>query len=1030
MEDDQLQVALLGKPQFKRGGQPLDLTSVKGQALLVYLAVTRQAYSRSVLAGLLWSDMPEKVARTNLRITLSQLRKAVGDALIATRRTVELNLNSDIWLDVIVLEEAASSGDNLATAADLYRGDFLDDFYVPKAELFEKWLLVERERLRQLALNIFGQLADASLAQGNYAIGIKAARRLLGIEPWHEAGQRQLMKLLAADGQVSAALAQFERCKRLLAEELGLEPSPETTALVEAIRTGAWQAPQMVRVEPDDLPVHNLLVATTSFVGRQVEQTKIADLLVESDCRLLTITGPGGMGKTRLAVKVASHYLKPDTPFHDGVYFVSLKGVSLASSATEPDLNPFISAIGATIGVSFSGKKPLTTQLLNAVREKMMLLVLDNFEHLADYGEPIVNILEQAPGLKVIVTSRHRLNLYEECVFDLWGLSYPSGDTKPANLRLYDSLQLFEQRARRVRQDFNLEAELSDVGRICRLLAGMPLALELAAAWVRTLPCRDIAREIEQNLDFLATRARNVPERQRSMRAVFDYAWRALTAEEQNILKKMSVFAGGFSLEAVRQVAEATPQTLADLVDRSLVRQETSGRYELHELLRQYTLDKLKSDPAAYEAMMDQHCTYFADYVQQRDFDKQRDVKKSLIDRDVEIDNIRLAWSWAVEHGRTQGLLQIHLGLGELYETTGRYGEGVELFQRACARLYQIYQERKATFIAGYNEIGEIYSHLLAWQAWFTWRLGQYGQARVLLAESLSISEQTASGNQWQRAFPLYQLGLIAWGAGQYDSAKQYLEEALAIGQRTNGLVITYTSLTHLGFTEANLGNYQAAQKHHEACLIVCESLGSPSALGMQYNGLGRVAYFQEDYAQAKQYLLQGIELCRTTDDLFTIAFGLAYLGLVCCRLGQPDQGQERCLESLSIFKDIGEPYGQALALDHLGQITWVLGQYEQAKQHFLAALKISLEIGTKPQTLSASLGLARYLNQAGQTDQARQLLAYVAHHPSGEHSIRENARCLLGKMPGQREPQSLVTPPSDEQMEQIARELLLDGVD
>ena len=1037
MEENQLELALLGKPQFKRGGQPLDLTSVKGQALLAYLVVTRQTHSRSALAGLLWSDRPENIARTSLRAALSQLRKAAGDVVLAARRTVGLNSDSNLWLDVAVLEQAASSGNDLATAAELYRGDFLDDFYVPEAELFEEWLLVERERLRQLALSVLEQLADTSLTQGDHDTGIKAARRLLNIEPWHEAGHRQLMTLLATDGQISAALTHFESCKRLLAEALGLEPSPETTALVEAIRTGAWQPPQGVRVEPripglntepDDSPIHNLLAPTTSFVGRQTEQNKIVELLIDEECRLLTITGTGGMGKTRLALKVASEYLKPDTPFRDGIYFVSLKGVNPATSTTEADLNPFISTIGTAIGVSFSGKTPLETQLLNAVREKMMLLVLDNFEHLADYGGRVVEILEQAPGLKVIVTSRTRLNLYEECVFDLWGLPYPAGKSEPANFEMYDSIQLFEQRARRVNQDFDLEAELSDVARICRLLAGLPLALELAASWVRILSCREIAHEIEQNLDFLATKARNVPQRQRSMRAVFDYSWRTLTVEEQDFLKKMSVFVGGFSLEAARQVAKATPQTLANLVDRSLLRQETSGRYGLHELLRQYALDKLKDDPTVYEATKDQHCTYFANYVQQRDFDKQRDVKKSLIDRDIEIDNIRLAWTWAVEQGRVQGLLQIHLGLGELYEVSSRYGEGVEVFQRASDRLYDIYQERKATLNVGYQEIGEIYSQMLAWQAWFTYRLGQYEQAQELLAESLSIPDQTASGSQWQRAFPLYQMGAIAWYTGQYDSAKQYLEEALAIGQRTNGLFVIFTSLTHFGLIEANLGNYKIARQHHEKCLVLCERLGIPSAIGIQYNCLGRLAYFQGDYAEAEQYLLRGLEFCRATDHLFNIAFGQTYLGLVRWRLGQPDQGRQLCLEGLAICDDIGEPYGQALALDHLGQVTWALSDYEASKDYFLNTLKISLEIGTKPQTLSAFLGLAQHLARAGQAEMAGQLLGYVVQHPATNYHTGQSARRLLADLGLQSELQPEATPPSDEQIEQVARELLPDS--
>jgi DNA-binding SARP family transcriptional activator/predicted ATPase len=1037
---DQLRLALLGKPKFERNGQPVPgLTSIKGQALLAYLAVTRQPHSRSALAGLLWSDMPEEVARTNLRVTLSQLRKAVGDVVIGARHSVEFNRHSNTWLDVEALENAASSGTDLAAAADLYRGDFLADFYVPEAELFEEWVVVERERLRRLALSMLGTVADSALAQGHWAVGINAARRLLSIEPWHEGGHQQLMKVLVANGQRSAALAQYETCRRILTEELGVEPAAETMALVEAIRRGQWWEPEAIRgetvapaapVEPGGLPPHNLLAATTSFVGRQSEQAKIAELLIGSDCRLVTIAGPGGMGKTRLAVTIAFAQLKPDTPFRHGIYFVPLGSVSSSSGPTPPDPNPLISAIGMALSIPFSGQTPLKTQLLNAIRENRMLLVLDNFEHLTGYARQVVDILEQAPGLKILITSRVRLNLYEECVFDLWGLPYPTTTDDPAQLEASDSVQLFVERAQRVYRGFDLAADLPHVVRICRLLEGMPLGLELAATWVRTLPCREIAQEIEQNLDFLATTVRNVPERQRSMRAVFDYSWRTLTMEEQGIFKKLAVFAGGFSLEAARQVAEASSRTLADLVDRSLVRQERSGRYSLQELLRQYALEKLMADPADYEMTKDRHCTFFANYVQQRDLDKQRDFEKSLIDWDIEINNIRLAWTWAIEQGRAQGLLKIHVGLGELYETSGRYGEGLELFQQAAAGLHPIYQERKAMFSTGYIEIGEIYSLLLARQGWFTLRLGQLEQAQELVWQALSVTDQTASGTQWHRAFPLYELGLIDWYFGRYDSARQYLEQALAISQQTNGLFITFVSLMHLGLTEANLGNYHTAWRYHEDCLTVCQSLNMDNAIGMQYCCLGRLAYLLEDYPQAEQLMEKGMELFRTTNHLFAIAFGLTHWGLAKWRLGQAEKGRQLCLESLDIFNDIGERYGQALALDHLGQITWALADYQQSKRYFLTTLKTSLAIKTKPQTLSALLGLAQHLSHSGQTDQATQLLAYVAHDPGGEHITRESARRLLAEIPAQGEPQPTTTTPSDQQIEKIVQKILRDTID
>jgi len=1031
---DQLRLSLLGRPYFERNGQPLSgLTSIKGQALLAYLAAIRQPRSRSALAGLLWAEMPEEVARTNLRVTLSQLRKVVGDVLIVTRDAVEYDRHSPTWLDVAVLEHAASSGAELPAAASLYRGDFLEDFHVPDALPFEEWLLVERERYRQLGLSVLGRVAEAALEEGRYGEGIAAARRLLSLEPWSESGHQQLIKLLAASGQRNAALAQFETCRRRLADELGVDPSPETKTLVEEIRSGDWKAPQTVQVEmatstlpvePGVLPPHNLRVAITSFVGRQVEQAQITELLAKPDCRLLTITGPGGMGKTRLAQRVAFGQLKPDTLFRDGIYFVPLGSVSPMEGANGSASNPVALAIGAAIGLQFTGSSSPQTQLVNALRQKTLLLVLDNFEHLLNYVGSVIELLAQTPNLKVIVTSRQGLNLFEEWIFDLWGLAYPeAGDL---NLEAFDSVQLFAQRAQRVSSGFDLAAELPHIVQICRLLEGMPLGIELAAAWARSLSCREIVYEIEHNRDFLATKTPNVPERQTSLRAVFNYSWQFLSEEEQTIYKKLSVFAGGFSLEAALQVAGATVQTLANFVTHSLVRQEAGGRYSLHGRLGEYALEKLMEDQAEYEMTRDRHCDFFANYTQQRDIDKPRDFKKSLIDWDVEINNIRVAWSWAVEQGRAQGLLKIYRGLGELYELSGRYTEGLELFQQAATKLYRIYQERKAIFGAGYSEIGEIYSHLLAFQGWFTLRLGQFEQTQALIRQALSMTDQITSGTQWHRAFPLYQLGLIDWYVGHFDSARQYLEQALAISKQTNGVFVTFLSLMHLGLTEAHVGNYQAARRYHEDCLAVTESVSMDNAIGMQHSCLGRLAYLSDDYLQAEQLLEKGLELFRTIPNRnnFALAFSLTHLGVVKWRLGQPEEGLQLCLESLDMFNNIGERYGQALALDHLGQITWGLADFQQSKHYFVTALKTALGIKAKPQILSALLGLARHLAREGQPNQAAQLLTYIALHSSSEYSVKEDARRLLAEMQGHGEP-SLATVPDDQQIESFVQEIL-----
>ena len=927
MEDAQLQVALLGKPQFKRKGQPLDLTSVKGQALLAYLAATRQPHSRSALAGLLWSDSPEEVARTNLRATLSQLRKVVGDIVLGTRRTVELNPDSHIWLDIALLEHAASSGNDLATAANLYRGDFLDDFYVPEAELFEEWLLVERERLRQLALSVLGQLADIALEQGDYATGIRAARQLLSIEPWHEAGHRQLITLLAADGQVSTALAQFESCKRMLAEELGIEPSTETATLVEAIRSGKWRAPQAVRVEtvasdplvePSGLPPHNLVAATTLFVGRQVEQTKIADLLAEPDCRLLTIIGPGGMGKTRLAQAVAFNQLKLNTPFQDGIYFVPLRSVTPANSTTGPSSNPVVLAIGAALGLPFSGSISPQTQLLNALREKSRLLVLDNFEHLLDHAGLVVEMLRQASGLKVIVTSRQSLNFVEEWIFDLGGLSYPAvGDS--ATFEDFESVQLFAQRAQQVAPNFDSATELPQVSRICRLLGGMPLGIELAAAWVRALPCHEIIHQIERNLDFLESKTRNVPKRQRSLRAVFDYSWQMLEPREQEVFTRLSVFSGGFTTEAAIEVAGASYVLLSNLVDKSLLQRTEAGRYGLHELLRQYGAEKL----AEVASLRANHAHFFATLHHQQEEALINGEATAIVIATAEIDNLQAAWQWAIAQANEAVLEQLLSTLVTFYTAQGWFQEG----QTRLAEAIQVI-EPDNLLLCGRLEEG---------LARFCDYLGDFAQAKLHAEKSLNLFERARAPGHVANAQAL--LGFILSSLGENMAAKQYLEESLTTFEALNHIRGQAAAFYYLSFVATGLGDLTEGLRCVEAGLECYRQLGDRRNMAEGLYLLGNFQIGFGDYVQALAYYAESKALHQELSNRVGLAHCLRNEGLAALFLGRLREAEQAAQASLKLCTEFGDQYSIARNLFNLGRAATDRTDYQQARRYLEESL-------------------------------------------------------------------------------------------
>ena len=379
---------------------------------------------------------------------------------------------------------------------------------------------------------------------------------------------------------------------------------------------------------------NHLPTPTASFVGRDEELERIATLLADPKCHFLTLVGPGGMGKTRLAIEVARR-----VPF-SAVHFVALQPLN------SPDF--LVSTIADAMGFEFySGSEP-KQQLLDYLREKPCLLLLDNFEHLLDGVELLIDILQAAPNVKLLVTSRERLNVQEEWVLALEGLAFPN-DQAALPQESYSAVQLFVERARQAQARFSLDDNTQAVQAICQAVEGMPLGLELAATWLRAMTCSQIAAHITSGLDFLTTPLRNVPERHRSLRVVFEQSWKLLSDDERAVLMRLSIFRGGFDLEAAESVARATLPLLAGLVDKSLVRLSPSGRYDLHELLRQYAADKL-TDANEVRTTIQHHFDYFLKMASSAEAHRFGSEQVAWYERlELELDNLRAALAWSVE---------------------------------------------------------------------------------------------------------------------------------------------------------------------------------------------------------------------------------------------------------------------------------------------------------------------------------------------------------------------------------------------
>ncbi|MFZ6031156.1 MAG: AfsR/SARP family transcriptional regulator [Chloroflexota bacterium] len=915
---DPIHISLFGSFQVRRRDtQVTHFRSDKVRALLAYLALEAdRPHRRESLAGLLWPESSDQVARDNLRLALLRLRRALGEdsdssasCLLVTAQTIQFNTQHRHTLDVSTFQEllaacethahrqsqaCASCTRRLAQAAGLYRGPLLEGFFLD-SQPFEEWLLVRRETLHVQMVAALHDLATYHERRRAYTEAERYARWLLALDPWQEQAHCQLMRILVHIGQRSTALAQYETCRRLLAAALDTQPCDDTRALYAKIEAGLPIEP--AAPSPGDAGTPGLPGATKGlpgplppFIGRAAEVSQINDRLEDLNCRLLTIVGPGGIGKTRLALQAATEQAAAGT-FAHGVHFIPVDGIS------SPGL--LAPAVAVALGFSFSRQDASLAQLIGYLRSKNILLVLDSFEHLlrsecrSESRQVVYELLRHTSQLTLLVTSRERLDLQSEVLLRLDGMPQA------------EAVALFEERARRVQPEFGLAPDTRlPATQICRMLQGMPLAIELAAAWVRVLPCQEIARQIEDNLSVLTTTQQDVPERQRSLRATFDRSWELLSDGERQLFSSLAVFCGRFSLPAAGAVAGADLTRLAALVDRSLVRFHTSGDYELHQLLAQYAREKLRQVEAAYEAACDRHCRYYASLLQQNvaglqgactDPPSQAGQALVLAEIERQIDQLRAAWDWATRRQNDAQIGQMAAGLFHFYDMRSFFQEGAEAFARAAAAL--AHQPGRPAVL--------VYAQVLARQGWFDFHTGQHTLAVERLRDALNLSRQHQ--DLPEIVFCLNYLGAIERHRGNFSEARTCLQESLRLAAGTD------------------------EQRFNES---------------IARNILGQVAYMEGRYSEARDLCHQGLTLKRAIGDRWGMVFSLTYLGLVAEALQEHSAAEKYFTESLVICRAIGDRRGMANSLRNLAEVAAAKANPDTARRHYQDSLALFREIG------------------------------------------------------------------------------------
>jgi predicted ATPase/transcriptional regulator with XRE-family HTH domain len=808
-----------------------------------------------------------------------------------------------------------------------------------------------------------------------------SASAIRKIESDHRRPSKQIAELLAdclkipaGDREAFVRVARFERSvEHLPLPGAGVPPTDETAA-----------RPTLA------LPPHAGLPAPlTPLVGRDPELSQLSRLLLQPGCQLVTLLGPGGIGKTRLALHIARQFEEdPASPFTDGVFFVSLAAVEEAELV--------LPGIAGAVGFQTHGHGDEKTRFLSYLRPKKMLVAIDNVEHLLPGAHHFIEILQWAPGVKILATSRERMNLQGEWIFEIQGLPVPR-EGQLEGLENYSSVALFLQSARRIRPDFSLddlpddseEAQdlLASIVRICRAVEGMPLGLELAAAWIRVLSIQEIAGEIERNLDFLATNARDIPERHRSLRAVFDHSWKLLDESQQRTMRQLSVFSGGFRREAAERVAGASPTVLLSLVDKSMLSRRANGRYGIHELVHQYTSEHLAQDPQELSGAQERHMDYCIRWLDARSASlKNQRQKEALDELSAEIDNLRLAWDRSVALRQLANLRTAAHPLMLFFELRNAFLEGEALFQRALEAVEapERTAEQERDFTRGV---------LLACQGWFSYRSGRTEQALALLRYALSLLRK--NGTQEALAHALWYYTSSCWFAGDYAEASLASAEGQAI-YRQLGQNWGVANLTvYRGIIAFETGDTEAAHRLLQEGLALGRLTGDPRLISFAAIFLSRTPQAIRQVEATQNLLQEVLNLATTTGDRYGRGVALERLALLAAAHQETQKACALIQESIRLFREIGDAWSLSRALNYTGLIRMSQGEAATAQDSFLEAFKTAEEARVIPNALSALVGLARMRAEIGEIEPALELAAFILRHPATPLEAQESARQL-----------------------------------
>ena len=904
-----LEVRLLGTFEVHHSEKPINIASRPAQSLFAYLILNAgTAHRREKLAGMLWPDSLEETARDNLRHALWRLRKSLpsskqpkAEYLITDDLSITFNASAEYWFDAAELEKLSetASADELIAVLSTYQGELLPGFY-------DEWVVLEREHLYSIFEHHMARLMSLLQNEKRWLDILEWGERWIKLGQKPEPAYRALMSAHAAKGDRSKVVATYERCVKSL-REFGIEPSEQTRALYEKLKVGKGiletESSISLKEKGKESPKTNLPEPITSFIGREKEVQEITKLLGKN--RLVTLTGSGGVGKTRLAIQSSNKLLDK---FKDGVWWIDLVGLS------DPALVP--QAVAKVVGVREVLNQPLIETLVEQLQTKQELLVLDNCEHLILACAQLADrLLSGTKFLKILATSREALDILGESVWLVPSLALPGArDSITVEiLSKSESVHLFMERATVMQPQFTLTDQNADaVVQICRRLSGMPLAIELAAARVKMMTVDEIASRLDDRFSLLTSGNRAALPRQQTLRATIDWSHDLLSEAERVLFRRLAVFAGGFTLHAAESICShaelkrsAVLDLLGRLVDKSLVVVDSTGgktRYRFLETIREYGCEKLK-DTGEETLVRDHHLEFFMRLAVETEPHLYAPEQAEWFARtDAEIDNLRAALDWSIT-GTEENETRIRNGL-----------------------------------------------QLVGILSWF-WEKGY----RYEFSERLKnmLSHKTAGMQTIARARALTAAGFLHWGLGNFVEARPYLVEALEIARNHEDKLTLGWALVHLGTVLSALEEYDLAQSLLEECVAITKGFRNAgiTVAGMALSFLGDIYVVRNNEVHAREVYEEGIKLLRETNNSNNLAYAVRRFGYLALKEADYKSANVLFRESLIRNQELGHQIGITAAIAGLAELAQAVGKFSRAAQLYgiiegrLAVLSLPLYI-------------------------------------------------------------------------------------